>query len=145
MEQSGIVRSVEGEYAKVQIKRATACESCSASHACLSCKKLAVVRCRNDAGAEPGDTVKLETPSSNVLLYAFCVFVFPIIVAFAAFIISSRFLDGNAPLFVAACGFAAAFAVVFFTVERRARKNGPVIVTGIEKKAADETAADTEK
>ena len=138
MQQSGIIRSVDGEYAKVQIKRATACETCSASHACLSCTKTAVVRCRNDAGAAPGDTVRLETPSSHVLFYAFCVFVFPLIVAFAAFAVSSRFISGDAPIFIAVGGFAAAFAVVFFTVERRARKRDPVVAVEIERRAGEQ-------
>jgi len=135
MEQSGIIKKTDGTYAEVEIKRATACETCSASHACLSCKKKAVVRCVNRAGGEPGDSVKLETPSSNVLWYAFCVFVLPLICAFAAYVVSSRFLTMNRSLFAALAGFVAAFVIVFFTVERPARKRDAIVITEIINKA----------
>ena len=135
MEQCGIVKSIKGEYAEVEVRRTTACETCSAAHVCPSGRKDAVVRALNKAGASEGDSVKLSTPTGNVLGYAFAVFVFPIISAIAAFLIASSFTEEKYALIAAAAGFAAAFAVVFFTVERRAKKRGDVVViTEIETK-----------
>jgi len=128
MEQCGRVKRIKDGYAEVEVKRSTACETCSASHACLAAKREAVIRARNDAGASEGDRVKLETPGGSVLLYAFCVFVFPIITAAAAFLIARSFASEKAALVSAAAGFAAAFGVVFLTVERRAKKRGGVVV-----------------
>ena len=127
MEQCGIVKKISGKYVEVEVKRSTACETCSAAHVCPSAKRDAVVRALNDAGADVGDRVRLVTPSGSVLWYAFCVFVFPLILAFAAFIITSRFAAEKYAVIAAIIGFAAAFAVVFFVVERRAKKRGDVV------------------
>ncbi len=135
MEQCGRVKAIKGRFAEVEVRRSTACESCSAAHVCPSGRKDAVIRARNDAGAEVGDRVKLETPSGSVLKYAFAVFLFPLLLALAAFLVVSSFSDETAAVISAVCGFALAFAVVFFTFERSARKRGgAVIITEIEKK-----------
>ena len=138
MEQCGKVKSVKGEYAEVEVRRSTACESCSASHVCPSGRKDAVIRARNDAGAAVGDSVKLETPSINVLLYSFAVFVFPLLVAVAAFFITSGFAADKYAIVAAVCGFAVAFLIVYLTVERSAKKRGGVVViTRVERPASE--------
>ena len=135
MEQCGVVKSIKGEFAEVEVKRSTACETCSAAHVCPSGRKDAVIRARNDAGAEVGDRVKLETPSGSVLWYAFVVFLFPLLLAIAAFFTASALTTETNALIAAGAGFVVAFAVVFFTVERMARKRGgTVAITQIEKK-----------
>ena len=135
MEQCGRVKKIKGRFAEVEVTRSSACESCSAAHVCPSGRKDAVVRARNDAGAAVGDRVKLETPSGSVLKYAFAVFLFPLILAAAAFFAVSSFAGETAAVVSAAGGLVLAFAVVFFTLERSARKRGSVIViTEIEKK-----------
>ncbi len=146
MEQCGTVKSVKKGFAEVEVKRSTACETCSAAHVCPSGRKDAVVRARNDAGASVGDRVKLETPSGNVLKYAFIVFVFPLLLAMAAFFAVSSFADEKYALIAAGAGFAAAFAVVFFTAERSAKKRGGVVViTEIEKKEDRNVSDDLER
>ena len=135
MQQCGVVKSIKGEFAEVEVKRSTACETCSASHVCPSGRKDAVIRARNAAGAAIGDRVKLETPSGSVLWYAFIVFLFPLLLAIAAFFTASALADEKTALIAAGAGFAVAFAVVFFTVERAAKKRGgTVTITEIEKK-----------
>ena len=135
MEQCGAVKRIKGQYAEVEVKRSTACESCSAAHVCPSGRKDAVVRARNDAGAAVGDRVRLETPSGSVLKYAFAVFVFPLLLALAAFLAVSAFAGETAAILSALGGFALAFLIVFFTLERSAKKRGGVVViVEIEKK-----------
>ena len=145
MEQCGRIKSIKGGYAEVEVRRSTACESCSAAHVCPSGRKDAVIRARNDAGANVGDRVKLETPAGSVLGYAFAVFVFPVLLAIAAFVIASRFTTESYALIAAVGGFAAAFAIVFFTLERSAKKRGGVVViTEIEKKEESNVPDDME-
>lgn len=128
MEQCGTVKKITGEYVEVEVKRSTACETCSAAHACPSAKRDTVVRALNDAGAEVGDRVKLVTPSVNVLWYAFAVFVFPLLLAFGAFAVTSHYVDNeNYAILAAVVGFIVGFAVVFFTVERHAKKRGAIV------------------
>ena len=145
MEQCGKVRSIKGGYADVEVRRSTACESCSAAHVCPSGRKDAVVRARNDAGAQIGDRVKLETPAGNVLGYAFAVFVFPVLLALAAFLITSQFTSDGYSILAAVGGFAVAFLIVFLTLERSAKKRGGVVViTEIEKKEDNNVPDDME-
>ena len=145
MEQCGKIRSVKGRYAEVEVMRSSACESCSSSHICLAGRKQAVIRALNSAGGAPGDRVKLETPSRNVLGYAFCVFVFPIIAAVAAYLAAVNYVEEKYALIAAVGGFALAFLIVFLTLERSARKRGGVVViTEIEVKGETDVPNDLE-
>ncbi|MCX7715394.1 MAG: SoxR reducing system RseC family protein [Clostridia bacterium] len=90
MTQTGIVEEVSGEYISVRIKRDSACggncASCGAG--CTGAKQTVIAR--NDAYAKVGDTVVLQMRNCDVLLAAFLVYIFPLIMLFAVYFISFR-------------------------------------------------------
>ncbi len=80
MEQIGVVVNINGNMARVQFKRASACgENCGM---CGGCEKLnSFVDAKNTVSAQNGDTVKIETSTSYVLAGAFFVYILPLIAA----------------------------------------------------------------
>lgn len=88
MKQTAKVIEIKGDSAIVEVERTSACAGCSESHNCVACKKKICVTARNAAGAEVGDRVVIESPSERILGYAALVFVLPLVLAFAGFLIS---------------------------------------------------------
>lgn len=134
MTQSGTVKSIEGDYAVIEILRDSACAGCSSAHSCIGCKKLVRVKALNSVGAEAGDLVRIETPTPRVLFYAFCVFLLPLISAVAAYCIADAFTEEKFALLWALGGFIIPFVFVFFVIEARAKKQNNLTVTNIERK-----------
>lgn len=123
MEQLAKVISVDeaSGTAVVSVSRKTMCDGCSKADCDGSCtmgnmfgssgemKATAI----NEAGAGEGDTVELESPTKSVLSAAALVFIFPIIAAFAAYLIAYFAGAGEGiSLLSALGGFAAAFIVI---------------------------------
>lgn len=77
MEKIGVVKSIEGDIAVVEIRRASACgESCSSCKA--GCAPTAVyVRVNNSVNASVGQYVKLKTESKKVMKAVFLVYMIP--------------------------------------------------------------------
>jgi len=90
MEQIGVVVNINDNMAHVQFKRASACgENCGM---CGGCEKLnSFVDAKNTIGAQPGDTVKLETNTSYVLAGAFVVYILPVVIALVVYALTSWF------------------------------------------------------
>ena len=152
MQTKGTVTAIEGEYAKVEVRRRAMCDGCpndpsgsdSCGHACamgslLGDRKNMTVRVKNTENAAPGDTVVLESAERTVLLSAFLFFMLPLILAAAGYFIAGALFASDAARWIGALsGFALAFAFSAIA-ERRARKNDTVIVMKeIAKKAASE-------
>ncbi|MBQ3100686.1 MAG: SoxR reducing system RseC family protein [Clostridia bacterium] len=140
MTQSGTVKSVDGNFAVVEILRDSACAGCSSAHSCIGCKKKVRVRALNSASAEAGDTVCVETPTRRVIFYAFCVFLLPLIAAVAAYCTAVTFTVEKYALLWALGGFIIPFVFVFFVIEAKAKKQNNLIIIYVEKKG--ETHAD---
>ena len=110
----------EDGSATVKVSRRAACEGChrSADGNCSVCtlmggKSELENRVDNPVGAVEGDTVTVETASSRVMLYAFLVFVAPLLLAIGGYF-GGRALFGTEKggLLSALCLFALAFVAL---------------------------------
>ena len=112
MKQNALVTKINSNgSATVSVLRKSACSTCSGRHVCGGSKQtLATVK--NPLGAKAGDTVVIEVPSSNVLLYATLVFLAPVLLALIAYASFSP-LGTTATVIATACGFCLPFAVAF--------------------------------
>jgi sigma-E factor negative regulatory protein RseC len=78
----GYVEETQGDIAKVRMTRTSMCASCK------KCGLFAaggsgdlLIEARNDSNAVPGDWVRVEMDSSNVLKAAFIVYIVPLLFA----------------------------------------------------------------
>ena len=137
MQQIGVVKEICGEFASVEVSRKSACEGChaNADGECAACvsfvSKETIARAENSANARIGDRVVLETDSGTVILYAAAVFVFPIILAIAGYMLGSLFKLDAAAYIGAILGFVLAFTVVWATLNKRASKRCDVRIVRI--------------
>ncbi len=120
MEQKGKVVSVEKDIATVELMRESACSSCHHKDSCgagvmAGCAKSEsiTIKANNLCNAEVGDSVILSSDSARTLGVAFCVFVLPLILTFAAYLICSA---AGASVVVNAIVSAAVFFVSFFAL-----------------------------
>lgn len=141
MKATGTVIEVKGGYATVKSERHSACDGCHSKDFCLSCsKKEITVTVPDTIGVRPGDEVEIETPSQTVLGYAAAIFVLPILVAIAAYMIGANFAgEGTAVPYVCA---SVAFAVSIGTVcavfnTRRMKDKEPLKIVKIINKDID--------
>ncbi len=77
MEKVGFVKSLEGDYAIIEIRRASAC-----GEKCASCKggcapTAVYARVKNNVNASVGQFVKLHTESKKVINAAFLAYMIP--------------------------------------------------------------------
>ena len=126
MTTKGTVLAVSGDRADVEVRRRAMCDGCpndssdpnACGHVCamssiLGDRKSMTVRVKNTADAHPGDTVELETPDRTVLASAFLVFILPLILAAALYLVADRlFTSDYAPWLAATLGFAISLAIV---------------------------------
>lgn len=147
MKTNGIVVGVNGAFATVEAVRTSACDGCHSKNFCLSCnQKKMTVSARNAAGALPGDTVELESPSGTILGYAAAVFLAPIVLALAAYALGGMLFEGTiAPYLTSLAAFVGAFVVLFFVFNsRRVREHNPfTIVKIINKDIENEEVGDS--
>lgn len=90
MRETGIVKSVSGSLCEVSVKRTSACgENCATCSA--GCKAEAhICVCKNTAGARVGDRVYIEMDTSKVLTSAFLIYILPLALFIAAFLLLSN-------------------------------------------------------
>lgn len=114
MKSEGVVIRLEGDFAIVGVKRLSACDTCRAK--CGGhCDKASTVETKvtNRLGAKVGDLVVLFTDTGKVLLYAFLVFLLPIILSFSGYFVVYS-VSQNVPV-SATCGVIL-FALTFFVI-----------------------------
>ncbi|MDY3845386.1 MAG: SoxR reducing system RseC family protein [Eubacteriales bacterium] len=139
MTEKGKVTEVIGDCAIVEVKRMSACESCHKnSEECIVCtlgggRRKTSVKVENVCRAKVGDTVMLEADSKTVLLYAAAVFLFPIAMAFIAWLLAERLFSvtGSLSFLFAIGGFAVAFIIIYFTIGRYAQKKSGIYMSKI--------------
>ena len=122
MEQQGKVIATEGSIATVELTRESACSSCHHKDSCgagvmAGCAKSenVTVKANNLCRAEVGDTVRLNSDSAKMLGIAFCVFVLPLVLTYAAYLICDALSLGTTSCAVvsAAVFFISVFALSF--------------------------------
>ncbi|MBR6513998.1 MAG: SoxR reducing system RseC family protein [Clostridia bacterium] len=133
MIQKGKVISLDGEYAVVEVMRTSGCVGCSKQEGCVACKKKIKSRAYNKAGAKVGDTVTLESRSDTVLAYALVVFVLPLVLTIAAYLLSGLFFSAQLPqILVSTCIFVLTYVIIYFTLDRRPEVKKSVKITKID-------------
>lgn len=114
MKQIGIVEKTENDIAVVRIKRASAC-----GENCASCKggctpTEQTVTAKNTVGAKTGDNVIISLETHDVLFAAFLVYILPLIVLFAVYMICTVLKKSEVT--AAVCGV---FAMLFSLIAAR--------------------------
>ena len=79
MRETGIVKSVDGEFCTCATRRKSACgDNCATCKAVCSSREH-IFTAKNTIGAKEGDTVIIEMPTSSVLKSAFLVYILPLL------------------------------------------------------------------
>ncbi len=121
MKSEGIVIRLEGDFAIVGVKRLSACDTCRAK--CGGhCDKASTVetKVKNVLGASVGDSVVLFTHTRKVLLYAFAVFLLPLILAFSGyFAVNAVWQNTTLSAFCGVLLFALTFFVIWLIWGRK--------------------------
>ena len=88
MESIGVVISTDNKKATVMVKRASACgENCA--HCKGSCKPTtAQAIVENTIGAHIGDTVKIESNTTDIVRAAFFLYMLPVLVAIVSSVVA---------------------------------------------------------
>lgn len=120
IEEVGIVRSVEGNLARVMVPRKSSCEGCT-SGACTSGGQSMEIEAVNAAGAREGQRVRVAIQTLPYLRGSIIVYGIPAVFLVLGAVLGKEVLSGFMPgtdpdLLSAACGFAA-FALSFFVVK----------------------------
>ena len=87
-----VIRCVSPGRVEVKVRRAAACSSAHKCDSCEGCSLLAgapevVVVAQDDLGAQAGDTVTVESPAASVLGAAVSLYVVPILLFFAGYLL----------------------------------------------------------
>lgn len=146
MTRNAIVVETTPDYAVVEVTRESACAGCHNSDNCSICKigltDHAEMRSKaaNPLGAREGDTVQIETDSTTILHYSAAVFLLPLALGAAGYIIGYiADFDIMIRYIISLIGFAAAFVILKIFLEKRAAKRLDVRITQIiARKAAPE-------
>ena len=146
MTRNAIVVETTPDYAVVEVTRESACAGCHNSDNCSICKigltDHAEMRSKaaNPLGAREGDTVQIETDSATILQYSAAVFLLPLALGAAGYIIGYiADFDIMIRYIISLIGFAAAFVILKIFLEKRAAKRLDVRITQIiARKAAPE-------
>ncbi|MBE6691265.1 MAG: hypothetical protein E7590_08330 [Ruminococcaceae bacterium] len=92
-----VTELVSAEVAVVSVERRAACDGCHKNadgSGCSICtllggKNSTKAKARNRVGAAVGDTVEVESRSSRILGYAALVFLLPLLLAFAGYLLGA--------------------------------------------------------
>jgi len=85
MQETGRVIETIGNMAKVEVAQKEVCNKCPSESFCkLATGDSRTVEAVNEIGAKAGQLVKIEIGSGNILMSAFFVYIFPIIVLLVA-------------------------------------------------------------
>lgn len=142
MKTSATVISVSGTRATVETARSSACEGChkmaQGERGCAVCTLVGgdgrrfTATAENPIGAKVGDRVTVESATGRILLYAALVFLLPLVLCFAGWLIVSRLTPD--PLWQAAgaaAGFVGCFAALWIYSRHMRSRQADVIITGL--------------
>ncbi len=122
MESIGVVIATNNERATVKVKRASACgENCAhCKGGCETTTAQAVVE--NTIGAVVGDTVKIESNTTDVVRAAFFLYMLPVLVAIVSSVVAYGIKMSD---FFVILISVAAFFVSFIIIKRFEKKLTP--------------------
>ena len=99
MRETGVVKSVEGEFCTCATRRKSTCgDNCATCKAVCSSREH-IFTAKNTAGAKEGDTVIIEMPTRSVLKSAFLVYILPLV----AFLLGFSYFFGAGKPELEAC------------------------------------------
>lgn len=117
-----VVEVIDETVAVVMVERRSACDGCHKAEGDKGCsvctllggKRQTLARALNSAEAAAGDTVALESRSARILLYAALVFILPVLVALACYLVGFYALSLDLwSIALAAGGFLLSFGGVW--------------------------------
>lgn len=110
MTQQGKVISTDGVFATVSVIRTSACEGCKQKKLCVGISddrcdaKSIEVKVKNTCRAVAGQTVVLQSDSKVILFLSFCIFIVPIILAFAGYFVADTYFGQKNAVYIVSAG-----------------------------------------
>lgn len=108
MTQQGKVICQNGDYVTVSVIRTSACEGCKQKKLCIGssnagCEaKTIEVKAKNSCSAKAGQTVVLQSDSKVILFLSFCIFIVPLILAFAGYFAALSYIAVKSAAYITA-------------------------------------------
>lgn len=124
MEQVGVVKSLDGEYANITVKRLSACGSnCKSCGGGCEIKPVDII-VRNELGAKVGDTVELESESDSILKILLILYSIPLVFLLIGIGIGMLVFKGRTDMYeIASFGIGIVFLSISFLVIKKIDKN----------------------
>lgn len=99
--QVGVVRSLSGDHAVVQVRRQGGCSGkCSHGQIFGDINRDLTIEARNLIGARVGDWVQIAYDGGLVLRAALAIYILPILLGIASYLLSHTFLADGHPVLV---------------------------------------------
>jgi len=90
-----VERILDGDYAEISVPRKSACgHDCEECAGCGMTGAAIKARARNDAGAQPGDKVVVESSTKKLLGVVVLVYVLPVIFFLLGYFLSEGLIEG---------------------------------------------------
>ncbi len=130
MEQTVKVRAVypDGRAQVVHLRESACSGDCHKCAGCGAQQQAVVFDAVNAIGAKPGDTVTVRTESGPVLMGAAVLYMMPLVLFFAGFLLGASLWEMGAPIGAAAFAIGIALAAVYDRKVARKRKTVYTII-----------------
>lgn len=135
MQKEALVLSINGDFAKVLVKRDSACgDSCASCS--MKCNHTSTVSALNCVGAKPNDLVIIKTDTKIVLKSAFLAYILPLITFFVSYFLSFFITNNESVSFITgAIFFLFTFIFLYFKDKSTQNKNIVKIIKIIKKES----------
>ena len=123
MQQKAIVKEITPQgNAVVAVERRSACSGdCDSCHGCAHQTEIVTVIAHNDAGAEQGDVVQVESETGRVLRLALLLYIMPMVLMIAGYMIPG--VQGNLKVLTAFMGLAIGIGICVIYSAYMKKKN----------------------
>ena len=111
-EDSGKVIQINGKRVKVELERGGGCKSCQLRGMCFAKNSPAIFDLETDLILEEGDRVSLEISPGGRVLSSVLIFLMPVLLLFAGYLIASRFFGELPSIGFGFLGLVLSFAIV---------------------------------
>lgn len=155
MTETGIVKSIEGDNIQLELKRNSACSSCSSCEIKGGCnnsvflveqKTDVLVTVKNTIRANVGDTVMISADSGNLVGMTAGVFVLPVLIALAIYSIANLFFGQLTTYLITFAAWIISFVLIAKVLNRYTKNHFKITAVKIIEKGSEEsvTADDNE-
>lgn len=122
MKKIGTVIEIMDDKARVECEKQSACDMCeNAAHCVEKCQKV-YATALNTVNASVGDIVEIETDTRNVLLNALVVFMLPIFISVAAYLIAEPVLGEGIAVIITLVALVSSMGLFSFLLNNSAKK-----------------------